>query len=239
MKKLSIIGLGRFGKLLAKILKDDFKVLVIDKINKEKEAQRVGVNFVSLKEAASQKIIILAVPISELENALLKIKPFLKKGTLILDTCSVKEYPLTLMKKILPKGIEFIGSHPLFGPDSFHEEKSRKIVLCPERTTKLEKVKKYLESKGLEVIITTPKNHDKEVAKTLAFTHFIGKVLLKMGIKERKVDTLGYKRLLKILETVKNDSQQLFYDMHHYNKYTKKIRKKFLTSLIKVEKKLK
>ena len=101
MKKIAIIGFGRFGKLTAELLKKDFKVFVTDKIDKEGEARKLGVKFVTLKEAASQNVVILAVPISDLKDVLLKIKPFLKKGTLVLDTCSLKEYPLNLMKKIL------------------------------------------------------------------------------------------------------------------------------------------
>lgn len=230
MKKISLIGLGRFGKLVAKILKEDFEVLVTDKVDKEKEAQELGVEWVSLKEAASQKIIILTVPISKLEDVLLKIKPFLKEETLIIDTCSVKEYPLHLMEKILPEKVEFIGTHPLFGPDSFHE-KDRKVVICQGRSSKLEKVKKYLQRKGFKVIVTTPQEHDQKIAQTLALVHFLGRALLKMNLKQEEIKTLGYKKLLEILETVEHDTPQLFYDMHHYNPYAKEVREKFLESL--------
>ncbi len=238
MKKLSIIGFGRFGKLAAEFLKEDFEVFVTDKINKRKEARNLGVKFVTLKEAASQGIVILAVPISELADVLIKIKPFLKKGTFVLDTCSLKEYPLNLMKKILPQEVEILGTHPLFGPDSI-SEKNKKIVLCPGRTKKLEKVKKYLQEKGFKVIITTPQHHDQQIAETLCFTHFIGKALLGMGINEKEIDTLGYNRLLKILETVEKDTDQLFNDMHKYNKYAGGVRKKFINALLKIDKKIK
>ncbi|MEM2918640.1 MAG: prephenate dehydrogenase [Candidatus Altiarchaeota archaeon] len=242
-KKLSIIGFGRFGQVLAKFLTNDFEVFVTDKVKeKEKEAKKLGVKFVSLKEASSQKIVVLATPISKLKNVLLKIKPFLKENVLVLDTCSVKEYPVKLMKKILPKYVEILGTHPLFGPDSVKNSlKDRKIVLCPIRTKieTLTKVKKYLRSKGLEVIVASPQEHDKQVAKTLCLVQFIGRALLDMKVKEHQIDTLSYRRLLKILETVKKDTKELFYDMHHYNKYSKNFRRDFIDSLVKIDKKIK
>lgn len=237
MRTLAIIGFGRFGKLATKFLKKDFEVFVADKVNRKKEADALRVKFVPLKEAALKNIIILAVPISEMKNVLLKIKPHLKKNTIILDTCSVKEYPLDLMKKILPKSVKIIGTHPMFGPDSIkgNSLKGKKIVLCGKNKV----ITKYLKSKGLDVILTTPVKHDKEIAQTLCFTHFIGRALSNMNIKERRIDTLCYKRLLKILDTVDNDTMQLFCDMHKYNRFTKKIREKFIRSLIRINDNLK
>ena len=98
------------------------------------------------------------------------------------------------------------------------------------------KIKSILKENGLVVIETTPEEHDKEIAKSLLLTHLIGRALMDFGAKNMQIDTEGYKRLMHILETVKNDTEQLFEDMNTYNKYAKEIRENFLKSLNKINK---
>ena len=43
---------------------------------------------------------------------------------------------------------------------------------------------------------------------------------------------------MNILEMVKNDTKQLFEDMNRYNKYSKEIRKGFMSSLGKIDRRL-
>ena len=56
--------------------------------------------------------------------------------------------------------------------------------------------------------------------------------------KELKIDTEGYKRLMKILEVVKNDTWQLFEDMNHYNKHAKQTRENFIKSINEINRRL-
>ena len=125
----------------------------------------------------------------------------------------------------------------MFGPDSAAESlKDRKIVLCRLRIPddKYEKIKAYLKKKGLIIIETTPEQHDKEIAKSLLLTHFIGQGLIGFGATDLDIDTEGYKRLARIIDMVKNDTMQLFEDMNSYNEYSKKIRYDFIESLNKI-----
>jgi prephenate dehydrogenase len=100
------------------------------------------------------------------------------------------------------------------------------------------KIKKYLDGKDLMVIETTPEKHDKDIAKSLFLTHFVGRTLIDFDAKNVDIDTEGYKRLMKILDTVENDTQQLFEDMNKYNKYSKKIRQDFIESVNRVNMRL-
>src|SRR3989338_7803064 len=96
MKELAIIGFGRFGQLAAKHLKEQFSVFVADKLNKQKEADTLNVKFVDKKTAAQKPIIILAVPVQQLEETLKEISKNILPGTLVLDVCSVKMLPVQL-----------------------------------------------------------------------------------------------------------------------------------------------
>jgi prephenate dehydrogenase len=239
--EIGVIGFGRFGKLLVRYLSKDFKVYVSNKSDKTQEIRECNATPASIEDVCSKDIVIPCVPISQFEGVLKKIKNLLRKNSLIADICSVKEYPADLMKKILPDDIQILATHPIFGPDSASDSlEGRKIVLCKVRISDkyYKNIKSYLKEKGLVVIETTPEDHDKEVARSLVLTHFIGRALMELKAGDIKIDTEGYKRLLKILETVKNDSYQLFEDMNFYNKYSKEIREDFIRALNKVDERL-
>jgi len=63
------------------------------------------------------------------------------------------------------------------------------------------KIKNYL-TPGLAVIETSPAAHDRQIAVSLALTHFIGRALAGMGAKQQ-ASTRGLPRLLRILEVSK------------------------------------
>ncbi|MBD3203162.1 prephenate dehydrogenase/arogenate dehydrogenase family protein [Candidatus Woesearchaeota archaeon] len=242
MKSIGIIGFGRFGRLAAKYLKSDFDVYAYDKQDLSETAEEIGVNFLSIEEVCKKDIILLCVPISEIDNIIKEISSLLNKDSIVIDTCSVKEYPVAVMKKHLPGSVEIIGTHPMFGPDSASGSlKGRSIVLSPIRinNNKFESVKNYLENKGLNMIESTPEEHDRQIARSLCLTHVIGRTMIDMGLSEQDISTLGYERLLKILETVKNDTWQLFLDMNRFNKYAEITRKNFISSLKKIDNNLK
>ena len=169
------------------------------------------------------------------------IKNLLKKDALVVDVCSVKEYPIKLMKNILPKSVQILGTHSMFGPDTAYDSlEEKKIVLCKVRIQNnlYLQIKRFLESKQLAVIEATAQQHDAEMAKSLVLTHFIGRALMDIGVSDMEIDTKSYRDLLRILDTVKNDTWQLFEDMNKFNKYSKGVRKDLIKSLSNVEKKL-
>jgi prephenate dehydrogenase len=129
----------------------------------------------------------------------------------------------------------------MFGPDSAaHELKGRKIVLWGERIndSAYQKIKSYLISKGLTVIETTPEAHDRQIAVSLALTHFIGRSLGEFGATPLDVDTEGYQRLLHVLGVVENDTWQLFEDMNTYNPYAAESRSAFMAAVQRIQKRL-
>lgn len=241
-KRIGLIGFGRFGKLIVSHLSNEFEFYVYDRQGNEKEIMEINASPATLSEACKQEIVILAVPISEIGNTLKNIKNLLKKDTIVIDVCSVKEYPVKLMKSILPKNVQILATHPMFGPDAAADTlDGRKIVLCKVRIqnkTYLQ-IKRFLESEQLNVIEATPKKHDKEIAKSLILTHFIGRALMGIKASALEIDTSGYRDLINILDTVKNDTWQLFEDMNKFNKYSEEVRRKFAESLSNVGKRLK
>jgi len=239
--KASIIGFGNFGKLMAKQLSKRIDILVTDVLDKSKEAKEIGVKFVSLDDALKEKIIILSVPMENLVEILHKIKGKLKPGTLVLDVCSLKIFSANAMREILPKNIEVIATHPLFGPQSAPKSiAGMKIALCKVRAKNktFNLVKKFCNSLKLKVIVTTPEKHDKEMAFSQALTHFIGQVAKRTNIKRVKLSTKTFDDLINIIETIKNDTSALFENIQTMNIFAKDMRKKFVNEAIALDSQL-
>ncbi len=73
-KRVSIIGFGRFGQVLATILKDNFVVQVTDADAARADmAKELGLDFVATKEAMDADALFYCVPISQLEVVLTDI----------------------------------------------------------------------------------------------------------------------------------------------------------------------
>ena len=239
--KVGIIGFGRLGKLCASHMVKDFDLYIYDKVDKTEEIKKINAKPTRIKEFGICDIVIPFVPISEFENTVIELKKYLKPGCLVIDVCSVKEHPVKVMKEHFSEEIQILATHPMFGPDSAKDTLfGTKVAIHPERINidLYNSIKSYLQRNGVKTIETTPEKHDKEIANTLVLTHVIGRTLVDMNVEDHEIDTKGYRRLLKILQTVENDSWQLFDDMNSYNQYAKPIRENFKKSLMNIFKRL-
>tara|TARA_R110002072_G_scaffold1989_1_gene16242 strand:+ start:15972 stop:16703 length:732 start_codon:yes stop_codon:yes gene_type:complete len=240
--QVGLIGFGRLGSLFSKFLAQDSNLYVFNQGQNHQEISQLGATPVEkIEDLKDCKIIIPTVPISELKNVCEQLATFISKESLVIDVCSVKEKPVEWMLESLPKEVSILGTHPMFGPDSaMNTLYGSKMVLTPVRIDdqSFENISRYLETNGIKVIKASAEEHDKQIAHSLLLTHFIGRGLIDFGIKDLEIDTKGYRRLMKILGTVENDSWQLFEDMNQFNPYAKEVRESFVTSLKNIIKRL-
>lgn len=245
MNSVGIIGFGAFGQLAAKHLRSDFSIVatdVSDAEGKRSEAEQLGVALASLDEVCKSDIVFLCVPISAMEPLLKEIGPLLGPGTLVIDTCSVKTIPCQQMQSILPASVEIIGSHPLFGPQSAAKGiKGLSVMLCPVRSARTESVEHFLKSLGLNVILTTPKEHDIWMARTQALTHFALKSMERAGSFTEGLPegTKSFEMLKEAYELIQCDSDQLFKEMQNTNPFAGEARKRLIQELEELDKQLK
>jgi prephenate dehydrogenase len=219
MKNIGLIGYGRFGRMFANILADDFKVFVYDLIKSDVPD---NVEFTDILTVSNQKTIFIAVPIRSFKSVIQSINPNIKKGTTVIDVCSVKVYPESVMKDNLAEDVGIIATHPLFGPDSIDHKEVLKIMMHPTRDhyQVYEEWKDYFDSKSIRVIDMSPEEHDRLAAKTQGLTHFVGRVLEESGITSTDIDTQGYVELRAVIDQTCNDSWELFSDLQNYNPHT-------------------
>lgn len=237
-KTLGIIGYGRFGAVLYRMLKSYFTIVVHDTSKKQVK----GVTYVSLPEVCQSDVVVFAVPISKLEAVVKKAKKHLSKQQTVMDVSSVKVHPKNIFSTHLKdSGVYQLLTHPMFGPDSTKDGfKGLPVMIhglfAPRNVVHYWKA--LFKKIGLEVAEMTPEEHDKEAAFSQGVTHFMGRVLDDMNLKPTSIDTKGFKVLMETVEQTCNDTWELFKDLQHYNPYTKKMRKKLEDSFHHVQNQL-
>lgn len=228
--RFGVLGFGRFGAFAVRHLEPFGEVVVHD--------PEVSIPFplraVSFAEAAAARSVILAVPIRAIPETLRALRPRLHPGTLVADTASVKTLPLAWMEQFLPADVEYVGTHPLFGPDSARDGLGgHRIVLVPGRIAalRLERLQRLFHRMGLRVVTATAEAHDRSLARTQALTHWLGRSLTAFGAGPESIDTHGYRLLLQVAHWTERDRRALFEDMHRYNPYAGEVRSRFRAAL--------
>ena len=223
---VGVYGLGRFGRFWASVLARKFDT-VKGFSRSQKEDLPPGVVQVTEDDLLEVDALFLCVSISAFADVIEAIAPRLRPGMVLFDTCSVKLYPAEIMRTRIAPDIQTIATHPMFGPDSGKNGVEGLPMVMSPVTAREETFgywKDLFGSYGMSVIEMTPDEHDHQAAYTQGVTHFIGRVLQDLHLSESRIGTIGYHKLLEIVEQTCNDPLQLFYDLQRYNPYTGEMR---------------
>ena len=217
---VGLIGYGRFGKLAARLLARRVHIVVADRSRPRLRGAQRNIKAVTIAEAAAQEIVVLAVPVSQLPDLLRRIKRYVRAGALVIDVCAVKAQPTRWMKAILPRSVEILGAHPLFGPDSCKGSLSgHTVVLCPVRIgrQRLALIRRVLDRERARTMIMLPDRHDRMIAETIFLTQYIGRLVDMARLGRWKGVTAHYDHLRSVVDAAVHDSPRLFLDMRKYN----------------------
>ncbi len=227
MKQVSIVGFGRFGKTLYRLIKEDFSIILYDKKNEKNLTENTRFAK-SVNEIYDSEVIFYCVPISVFEEVIRTHKKYFQNQHLLIDVLSVKMHPAKIFKKYLAgTSIQALLTHPMFGPDSSKNGFEGLPLIIDKFMTDNENYhfwKEYFKKKKLHIIEMSAQNHDRLAANSQGLTHFIGRLLNAYHFKSTPIDSLGTKKLLAVVEQTCNDSWQLFTDLQHFNPYTKHMR---------------
>ncbi|MGA0617604.1 prephenate dehydrogenase/arogenate dehydrogenase family protein [Paracoccus sp. KR1-242] len=175
-----IIGFGAFGRLVEPFLSPHLTVLVCDPCADARRcAQAAGLRAIGIEDIGCADVVILAMPVPALERCVQHLSPFLRKGQVVMDVCSIKEGPARMMQALLPNDVEILATHPMFGPQSAKDGiTGLQIVTCPVRGRQWRCIVQFLRQRlGLHVIITTPEEHDRQAALTQGLTHLLARAV--------------------------------------------------------------
>lgn len=223
-QQIGIIGYGLFGKFLCDELFKGFDINVysprfVADTNKPNLKQAS-----SLKEIAENSdFIIPCVPISKFEDVIRDLKPYLRENSIIMDVCSVKVYPVEVMKKYLEANSQIISSHPLFGPKPFEKRKTlegSKMVMNNISAAQniFDQVAQFFKSMSIEVIEMDEESHDRLMAQSQFFTQMIRHSAKTQGLRATTIDTPASALLFEAFENI-GTSEKLLIDMLKYNNY--------------------
>lgn len=240
-QSLALIGCGAFGELMLRHITPYFRVLAYDAHRDLNEVAAIyNVEPVDLRTAAAADIVVLAVPVQRLEPVLREVARHVRPGALILDVCSVKLKPAKLLEELLPDGVDIVGTHPLFGPQSGKDGiAGLNVAVCPVRGDRIDCVEQFLAKRlRLKVTRTTAERHDRELAHVQGLTHLIAKILVQIEEAEIELTTRTYELLMQSVELVRYDSDELFRAIESENPFVGAAKERFFGAARTLEQRL-
>lgn len=230
--KIGVIGYGRFGKLLCGYLLQNLEVHVFSRQRPEDDIDKrvIWENSMEILADATD-FIIPAVPISQFKSVVTCLSPHLRKGVTIMDVCSVKMYPVEVMLKNIPTGINIIASHPMFGQKTLEERNGNlqnlKMVMWKVKCDPhiYYQAKKYFQSLGLDIVELSPQQHDEYTATSQSIAQTLRFMFQDLNIKPTPVDTEAAAGIFKAISLMGSD-RRIWEDMQKYNPYVNPVLQK-------------
>ena len=248
MVNITIIGgSGEFGRVFASLFKEDGHEVVItgrDVRKGEKVAGELGVEFTNDNTGAAQKadIVIISVYIDNTLDVIKEVAPHVRPRCLLMDFTSVKIEPCRAMEEHAGKGVEIIGTHPMFGPRVASLE-GQAVIVVPMRAKKWKKfLLDFLSRHKAKVFETTPDEHDRAMAVVQGLTHFTyistASTLkaLDIDVKDsRNYASPIYILMLDLIARIVGQSPQLYASIQMHNPHIKEVHRAFIEQASKLK----
>jgi len=219
--KTAVLGAGKMGVWFAKYCKENGDNVILADRKKEKLkllGKELGVetsDFAGAVKAADR--IMICVSISSFEEVVKKIAPIVREDQVVMDICSIKEFPVKVMHENIKRGL-VLGTHPLFGPGS-KGIKHKTYILTPTNDAEAkyaEGFKQWLDKEEAHVFIMSPKKHDELMSVVLGLPHFLGlaacETLLeqKNFLETKQVAGTTYRMLFTLAEATALETPDLY-----------------------------
>ena len=220
--RTAIIGAGKMGVWFAKFCQEKGDSVVIADRKKEKLtklpkdlAVEATTDFAKAIQGADN--ILICVSISAFEEVIKKISSSVREDQVVMDICSIKDYPVKIMHQHIQAGL-VLGTHPVFGPGS-KGIKHKTFILTPTNAKErefAENYKRWLEKEEAHVFIMSPKKHDELMSVVLGFPHFLGLIACDTLLEQadyaetKKVAGTTYRMLFTLAEVTAMESPDLF-----------------------------
>lgn len=171
----------------------------------------------------AQDLVLLAVPVPALEEVLHRCGKHLAPETILMDICSVKVLPMSLMRKHHSGPV--VGAHPLFGQDPGPEAR---VAVTPDPGNQtpdlaLNQIMDLLAELGFVPFATTPEVHDRAMAvvQGLNFVTSCAYLAALAGdVELRDFLTPSFLRRLEAARKMLTEDAGLFADLFEANPYS-------------------
>ena len=219
--KVAIIGAGKMGRWFTRFFLEEGDSVIVSSRSKEKLLKirdefgvEIADNVSAVKKADR---VLICVPIENFEAVAKEIQPHIRPDQVVMDICSIKEFPVKIMHEYVKTGIT-LGTHPVFGPGAKSIE-NQNFVLTPvndEEKRFAREFKSWLEERRANVFIMSPRKHDELMSVVLGLPHFLGLVVCDTlmnypnFLQTKKVAGASYKMLLTLAEAVASEETEFY-----------------------------
>jgi prephenate dehydrogenase len=230
-KSIGIVGgMGRMGSMMGRVFADaGYAVQIAD-------AKQGGM---SLETIVENEVVILAVPIPDMEGVVREIGPYTRRDGVVIDIASIKQQPLRSMRQHCRGYV--IGSHPLFGP-RVRSLKDQIVFLCPEGPSPwLGWLRGFFTERGANVVEMDPERHDRLMAAVQVLRHIL---LLCFGHTLKNLDFevsshlphsgQWFSQLVSMLLRQLEQPPELYADLAMYNPFTLEVLDHFLEACAEI-----
>ncbi len=230
-KILIVGGTGGMGRFFARFtsLQGAKVKLAGREINKTRTAAKeIEVEPGTILDAASSDFVILAVPMEETVRVANETASLMTTGSLLVDLSSVKTGVSDRIAEKIPKGLEYVSLHPLFGPKIDHLHDQTIIAVSYNAGQKWSKLARALQGGGAKVQTMSAAQHDKAMAYVQGLHHF---ALISLGIG---LDGMGGEPRTQFLRETEGrianmlDNWDTIVGIQQLNPFLPAIRQKFL-----------
>lgn len=208
--KIGVVGVGLIGGSICKALSEN-KSNSVYGIDLDEEVLKAAISDGAIKSGFTNPehiiseldIIILCIYEKGIYKFLEANKDKFKQGAIITDTFGLKQQIMNNIKEILPKGVTFIGGHPMAGKESsgyLHSDKdifnNANYIITTELDNDDENLIKLItclkDLGSIKIILADPKEHDRMIALTSHLPHIIASSLVMVSKDEEKAgDFIG------------------------------------------------
>jgi len=188
---IAIVGIGLMGGSFALALKKHgYKGRIIGigrRVSNLKRAKNMGIidEYTTNPKSGVKNadLVFLCTPVGQFEGIIDNIKDFLKQGAIVSDLGSVKSHLVKVLHSKMPRGVHFVGAHPIAGRESSGLNGASsdlftgaKCIITPVEGTNaraLATIKKIWRSIGAIPVIMNPDEHDMIYAAVSHLPHVI------------------------------------------------------------------
>ena len=149
---------------------------------------------------AGSDLVVLCTPVATFEQLLGHIAPALSPQALVTDVGSTKRSVVRSAESLLPKTVEFVGSHPIAGSEKRGVDFSRAdlfsnqlCILTPTAKTSreaLRHIEQFWTLLGMRIARLSPRDHDRLLADVSHLPHLLAAALVAMQ-KDAALDLCG------------------------------------------------
>lgn len=202
LRQITVIGLGLLGGSITLTISRCFAgVKTVGYSHRpvtRQKARRLAVATEIVDDiklsVADADIVILATPICTFEEIFSAISDALPTGCIVTDVGSTKVLAHRWAAKELPKGVHYVGSHPIAGSEQRGLEYARDdlfdgavcILTATKKTNRpaLQGLKRFWSKIGCSVKVMTPSKHDRILANVSHLPHIAAASLINTNDKE-------------------------------------------------------